>query len=135
MLNWLADHWLWVTFFVTSCVVDGIYMGLQDRFGPDVIAGYRRYKISYERANKDWDMIVDHDRRLAAGDPRALKDQSDYEKLVWVACMEHNRRLAAGERAPEVEWPEFTVRPAPLTTESGSGHSRTATGRFPHRVA
>ena len=35
-----------------SCILGGIYTGLQDRFGSDVIAGYRAYRkdCAIERA-------------------------------------------------------------------------------------
>lgn len=30
--------------FIAACGAEGVYRGLQSRFGPNVIAGYREYK-------------------------------------------------------------------------------------------
>lgn len=30
--------------FIGGCIAEGIYLGLRDRFGPNVIEGYRAYK-------------------------------------------------------------------------------------------
>jgi hypothetical protein len=41
--------------FIASWVVSGIYAGLQDRFGPNVIAGYRAYR----KERKAWRTAIE----------------------------------------------------------------------------
>ena len=41
--------------FAASCVLSGIYAGLQDRFGPNVIAGYRAYR----KERKAWRTAIE----------------------------------------------------------------------------
>ncbi len=52
-------------FFIFCCVAEGIYRGLQDRFGRNVIQGYREYKEECRR----WE-------RLMAADSRSNADTS-----------------------------------------------------------
>ncbi len=33
---------------ILTAVAEGIHLGLRDRFGPDIVAGYRRYKNGNE---------------------------------------------------------------------------------------
>ncbi len=51
---------LWgVGIFVVGCVAEGVRRGLQDRFGPNIIEGYRAYKAECRR----WEEIKANDLR------------------------------------------------------------------------
>lgn len=43
----MTDY-VWPLVFVALCVVEGMYMGLQDRFGTGVWKGIRRYRSGHE---------------------------------------------------------------------------------------
>ena len=43
---------LGIAIFVISALAGGVYRGLQDCFGANIIAGYRRHRASLNHANK-----------------------------------------------------------------------------------
>ncbi len=62
--------WYWV-FFIVMCLAEGVYLGLKDRFGPNIIEGYRAYK----RECREWDEIMARTGPRHAGGTRPDPDR------------------------------------------------------------
>lgn len=54
----MKGQW-WIVMFLAWCVIEGIYRGLQDRFGPNILEGYRQYRHGHE---PDFLILLDDER-------------------------------------------------------------------------
>lgn len=45
--------WWSLAIFLGGCIAEGVYLGLKDRFGPNILDGYREYK----RQCAFWDSV------------------------------------------------------------------------------
>ncbi len=84
-------HWHWGFWIgMALCIVNGVYAGLQDYFGRNVIAGWRAYKRERERF-RPW-----HEAQERLGRDGDLE-------AYWRACGADDERLfAIGVRSPRV---------------------------------
>jgi hypothetical protein len=77
--------------FVASWVISGIYTGLQDRFGPNVIAGYRAYR----KERKAWDAAVE---QMSSGHQETEPQPPAAAPDVIEIARQTVERLKAGRR-------------------------------------
>lgn len=84
MLEWLSEHWIWVTFFVASNAIAGFWTGLGQYFGhPNPIRGYLKFRASREKLDEIYYLAKE-------------ADQSDTKRMAFDAAVaEYDRQLAA----------------------------------------
>lgn len=89
MLEWLSDHWIWVTFFVASNAIAGFWTGLGQYFGdPNPIRGYLKFRADRAELDELWNLAQEANKSgdRTAFDLAADKYEQKHQKEFQLAA-------------------------------------------------
>lgn len=112
MLQWLADHWIWVTFFLASNALAGLWSGFQECWGPNPIKGWRDWNRYCDESNVRWAAILELGRREAERQGTELRPEIRSIESWHRQCLEGahklrnvtDRELLADSERPIEDW-------------------------------
>lgn len=102
MLDWLYEHWIWVTFFVASNAIAGLWTGLGQYFGDqNPIRGYLKFRAKRAELDEGWNRAIEADRPLIEK-ARSLGIEID-ERWRWYDHHQMETIIANHERQQHTE--------------------------------